>query len=301
MKKARLAGAALMLVAMLWAWVMVPAGLIVPIRIWPGGPDLPVPVFLMPLVGLLAGWAGLRLLKGLVLPPPPPDEDEAPPIPDGLFAILCIAVATLALLVLIAADGNAIAVPQAALLLVSGTLALLAAGYAMTALREGASVELSSHWGGLGGAVGGWRIPPVTTLLLLALIFLGTTVAIGGSGGGERDKGAGKAADKATADNVTAIARPAPAGGGASRPAIGQDRATTTAPAVNETNTAGAQARPARAGADAASARRGMDRPRPGRQLAAPGGARLRPLARARAAAGDSTAMSSRRLPAALS
>jgi hypothetical protein len=67
----------------------------------------------------------------------------------------------------------------AALVLLLGTGAVMLAVIGGEQLRDAKAIELSSHWGGLGGALGGWRLSPVTATVLLALIFLGATVAAG--------------------------------------------------------------------------------------------------------------------------
>jgi hypothetical protein len=50
-------------------------------------------------------------------------------------------------------------------------------------MRQGEGIGLSSHWGGLGGGLGGWKLTPATSAMLLALILLGATLAIGTRGG----------------------------------------------------------------------------------------------------------------------
>lgn len=236
MEKAKLVAAAIVLGIAVWGSIMVPPDLAVPVRLWPGGPDAPVPVFLMPLLGVAAGWGAMRLWRGFTAPPPATDaeSDRPPPLPDSLFAILAVPVAALAVLVLVAVDAGAIEVLQAALLLVCGSLALTAGAYALAALREGDAVELSSHWGGLGGGLGGWRLSPVATMLLLTLIFLGTAVAVGGG----RDEAeavengveSSNQTSRTTNGSTTAPApRPAP-GGARGATGTGNQPGNTTGP-----------------------------------------------------------------------
>ncbi|HEY5724276.1 MAG TPA: hypothetical protein VIT45_18345 [Allosphingosinicella sp.] len=47
-------------------------------------------------------------------------------------------------------------------------------------LVAGAEVEVSSHWGGLGGSLGGWRISQTAILIVVALILVSATVALSG-------------------------------------------------------------------------------------------------------------------------
>lgn len=65
---------------------------------------------------------------------------------------------------------------QALLVVLLGSVALVAAGSAISRFQKGDRVELESHWGGLGGGLGGWRVSAVTMLSLLALMFAGSAV-----------------------------------------------------------------------------------------------------------------------------
>jgi hypothetical protein len=218
MGKVKLAAAAIILIVAIWGSIMVPPALMVPVRLWPGGPDAPIPAFLMPVLGLMGAWAAYRLLRGTPAASATPEADRPAPPADALFALLAIAIAALAVLVLVAVDGKAIDVPKAALLLVCGTLALIAGAYALAALKDGEAVELSSHWGGLGGGLGGWRLSPVTTMLLLTLIFLGTAVAVGG---GRIEKDHGNETKQGDQTNTIRVPPPpAPPGGNGSAEAV---------------------------------------------------------------------------------
>lgn len=92
----------------------------------------------------------------------------------------------------------------AALLLIFGSAALLVAVAVAATLKEKVGLEITSHWGGLGGGVGGWRVSPAVTGVLLALVFIGAAVAAAGLDGG--DSGANKHSDSPPADNTTAPA-----------------------------------------------------------------------------------------------
>jgi hypothetical protein len=67
----------------------------------------------------------------------------------------------------------------AALILLLGAGALFTIIAAAERLIAGSEVEVSSHWGGLGGSLGGWRISQTAILLLLALILVSATVMAG--------------------------------------------------------------------------------------------------------------------------
>ena len=95
----------------------------------------------------------------------------------GLVVLLCAAVAR-----------NAIDPVRAALVLVCGAATLLALGFALAALWRGTNVALSSHWGGLGGGLGGWQISSSAAALFIALVFLGATLAVGSRNGQETNE-----------------------------------------------------------------------------------------------------------------
>jgi hypothetical protein len=97
---------------------------------------------------------------------------------------ISIVIWAFAILLFVAVDRKALDAGVAALLFVSAAGTLIAAAYALGALRSGEGIGVSSHWGGLGGGLGGWRLTPATPALLLALIFFGASVAIGLRDGG---------------------------------------------------------------------------------------------------------------------
>ena len=92
----------------------------------------------------------------------------------SLIALFCVAVMALA-----ATGAGEMSFTHAALLIVAGSIALVAAAHAIRLLGQGETIELQSQWGGLGGGLGGWRITPVTSLVLLALAFGVSAVGIG--------------------------------------------------------------------------------------------------------------------------
>ena len=139
-----------------------------------------------------------------------PEADPRPASNPILLAILVAVVLSGALLILGVAQGQIRALP-AALVLILGTLTLFAGQQAVVALARGETIEISSHWGGLGGGLGGWRVSPVATLLLLALILLGATLASSAI-----DRGAGNgSADNPSIANQTNANREAPDGNAA--------------------------------------------------------------------------------------
>lgn len=62
----------------------------------------------------------------------------------------------------------------AVLMLILGSAALMALITLLTELAEGKGIEIESHWGGLGGSLGGWGLSsPVVTLLLVLSCLAG--------------------------------------------------------------------------------------------------------------------------------
>jgi hypothetical protein len=57
-------------------------------------------------------------------------------------------------------------------------LALLAGGHCFYMMANGAQIGFESHWGGLGGGSGGWRIFPATALATLSLAFAGGALTL---------------------------------------------------------------------------------------------------------------------------
>lgn len=80
-----------------------------------------------------------------------------------------------ALLIGMSRDLSAI---KAAALMVCGVLTLLMAIFALTSLTPDEGLWFDSHWGGLGGGMGGWRVSRQAVLVFLLLVFASATVAI---------------------------------------------------------------------------------------------------------------------------
>ena len=69
---------------------------------------------------------------------------------------------------------------RAALLGISGSIALVAAVFTIESLARGEGLQFDSHWGGLGGGMGGWRLSSSLVLVVVAMIFLAATFAAAG-------------------------------------------------------------------------------------------------------------------------
>jgi len=67
---------------------------------------------------------------------------------------------------------------EAVAMILFGTLMLYFTLYTVTMILGGGSLSMESHWGGLGGGMGGWRMSRTMVFLLLSLFFGGLTVGV---------------------------------------------------------------------------------------------------------------------------
>jgi hypothetical protein len=95
------------------------------------------------------------------------------------FALTAVPVGFLAAGAMVGVAAGEISVVHATLLIVLGGVAIAAFARIIEMLGHGDAIELQSHWGGLGNGLGGWRLSPVTSLILLALFATSGAVAIG--------------------------------------------------------------------------------------------------------------------------
>jgi hypothetical protein len=240
----------LVLSLLVWASLSGPAAAF---NLAPLGLDMSLPAVALPAIGLAAGLAlGVAAVlvgratrggrAGTAADGPPSaasgpveaGEAEGPVrIPsDRVTIVLGIAFAGIVALLYVAVAQEQIKALPAALVLICGTLTLLAGSYALDGLVRGDAIEISSHWGGLGGGLGGWRLSPISTLLLLALVFLGATIAAGI----ERAQLPGGSANESTSNTTANAARETPPGARLGSPAAGaQIPAGRGAPGGNET------------------------------------------------------------------
>jgi uncharacterized integral membrane protein len=163
------------------------------VALWPGARPFSLPIAAILIVGALVGTTAVSVLLMFLL-----DAD----MPWFLPATLC-AVA----LAVGSAWAGEIKLWQAMLAVLFGSAALGAAARAIRLIGEGQTIELQSQWGGLGGTIGGWRLSPATSLILLALVFAGAAVSVSmpakpggcnGTGDGERRRGSANGARQGT-------------------------------------------------------------------------------------------------------
>jgi hypothetical protein len=115
---------------------------------------------------------------------------ERPAISWVYVALFCFAMMAVA-----AVQSDQLSFARSALVILIGSGALVAAAQAVAQLERGETIELTTHWGGLGGGIGGWRLSPVTALIIIALALTGSAVGVvlGGKSppamvGGKEDK-----------------------------------------------------------------------------------------------------------------
>lgn len=134
-------------------------------------PGYRVNAIALPLPGLLVGLA-LVVLQGA--------QAKAGGSPSGP-AGGAILVALLTGLAVSLAIAVVVGVPpiHAALLGICGAVSLLLAWAVVDAIRTGEGLSVETHWGGLGGGLGGVRLSAALSLVILLLVFAGATVAIG--------------------------------------------------------------------------------------------------------------------------
>jgi hypothetical protein len=71
-----------------------------------------------------------------------------------------------------------VSLEHAALGLSLAMLTFLSGVLALASIQRGESVELETHWGGLGGVLGGWRVSPLAILILFVLIFASGSIVV---------------------------------------------------------------------------------------------------------------------------
>jgi hypothetical protein len=82
-----------------------------------------------------------------------------------------------AVIVLPAVLAGEITFARASVAVLAGGLALIALTRVVQLFAQGDRIELQSHWGGLGGGLGGWRLSPVAGLVLLTVALCGVAIA----------------------------------------------------------------------------------------------------------------------------
>ena len=190
-------------------------------------------------VGAAAAVAAISVLRkihgrfdpGTTTPPaPPPDRS-----PQRRWLLALLVILSMLLLLGWGVYAQRLDPLSAALIMVFGAVSVVAGLASVESLERGESPSFESHWGGLGGGTGGWRISPNFTLILLSLIFLAGAFAAARLPSREEEGGGSNPPGSGTGTKPTAAA-PAPRGG-----AVAPRGAEPAAPPPpsNATNTAG--------------------------------------------------------------
>lgn len=148
--------------------------------------DRVLPLWTVPLCGLLTGLgATLLVLARTLEPEPAPGARVSDILSDGRLMpqrdvawLTCLVAVALLILATAAGVLDYLNPVNAALLVVGGVSTVLAVPYAYEAVRREEGIAFETHWGGLGGGLGGWRVSPAAALCLLALILCSSTVAV---------------------------------------------------------------------------------------------------------------------------
>lgn len=125
---------------------------------------------------LLTGWYRGRTTEASSDSPPEP----APAARTSLALLTAIAVTIAGALLLAGVITQKVDPLRASLVLLLGGAAFFIVLAAAEKLVAGGEVEVNSHWGGLGGSLGGWRISQTTVLIVVGLILVTATVTAGG-------------------------------------------------------------------------------------------------------------------------
>ncbi|MGJ4888354.1 hypothetical protein ACQR1Y_09180 [Bradyrhizobium sp. HKCCYLRH3099] len=90
---------------------------------------------------------------------------------DAQNAWLPVAIFATATMATAAARTGQLSFVQAVLVVMLGSVALVAAANALSLFRQGEAIEFETSWGGLGSALGGWRLSSATSLIVSAFLF----------------------------------------------------------------------------------------------------------------------------------
>jgi len=197
-----LAGAALLGVA---AWALLGFGHWTDAPVWLAGSGRKIPVAWLPVVGLLVGGPLALLVQRLLRP----GENEGM-IKPWKLEIFALGVIGLALILGLAAAAGAVRPIAAALTLVLGAATWMVALHALTTLHNQDGVRFESHWGGLGGGLGGWRLSTGAVLVLVLSVMAGATLMVAVTDPDKLLKPMGEAAGAAPAPPKPAAAAAKP-------------------------------------------------------------------------------------------
>lgn len=147
-------------------WVDFPPGS--PLKGWQ------VHALALPLPGLILGLALLLMSDAANT-----RADDAPLDIATARTVVTLLLAGLVFLLAAGAVAGKVEVLRAAALLAAASVTLVLALAVISELRRSGPLAFESHWGGLGGAFSGVRIPAAAVLIVLLLAFAGATLTAG--------------------------------------------------------------------------------------------------------------------------
>jgi hypothetical protein len=127
------------------------------------------------------GRPGARSRDVATDPPASSSTSAGPEVSALAFTSVGLAAGVGAAILIVGGLGEGAAAVRASLVALLGSAALFAAVRAATRIGQDAEGEVSfeSHWGGLGGDMGGWRVSPALARIALALVLFIMAVGVG--------------------------------------------------------------------------------------------------------------------------
>ncbi len=180
-------------------------------------------------VGFAAGVAAVLLLLFLIGLIRPAILDMLGEVLANPLVIILIVTALFGFALAGAALAGKINALLAAIAILFGGAAIIVVRAAAERFTAGDRIELQSHWGGLGGGLGGWRLSPGASLALLAFILL--AVAVGALTGWPRDKGGSAPPSTSASDKEKSKSDPPAGKQPASPPSDGKQKEQGAPPA----------------------------------------------------------------------
>lgn len=132
-------------------------------------PNFRVPTGVVVIVSALTGSIGSFWLSSRV-------ADTKTRWPVGYAALLPILAVAGALM--LAASLPVLSLPRAVAGMLLSTLAMIAGIRCIELVAAGESIGFETHWGGLGGGSGGWKLLPAAALAVLTLTLAGSALAV---------------------------------------------------------------------------------------------------------------------------
>jgi hypothetical protein len=132
----------------------------------------PVPAWAIGLLSTLWLLTSDAQTRSFAFPPPRGFVSPIAPLLLWLSGVLVGVLATAGLIGMGLPNGRTV------LLALFGLAALIALGASAARMMQGGAIEVETHWGGLGGGLGGWRLSSAAGLAVLAAISAAAAIAL---------------------------------------------------------------------------------------------------------------------------